>query len=134
MFVLKEGKVTLSTMEGFVYGAIARAISTIIMYPFLLAKTLMQASTKEGEDDAPKTMMECFSKLIKKEGIMGLYKGVQSELLRGVISSAVTMMMKERIYALNRGFFLKLAAANNKPSTTAAAPITAGEASPEATE
>lgn len=100
----------LSTFEAFLVGALARAISTTIMYPYLKAKTVLQSNKKSGgpKESATQVIM----RLIKQNGFFGMYGGLPVELMRGVCSQSVTMMCKERIFALVRAMILSVAAKN----------------------
>jgi len=104
---------TLTSGQAFVIGAIARAISTTIMYPYLRAKTKMQS---KGKDETPETATEVIKRSIREKGVGSLYEGLWTELMRGVVSSAVTMTFKERIYSFTKTTILQMAA---KPALAA---------------
>lgn len=104
---------TLTSGQAFVIGAIARGISTTIMYPYLRAKTKMQSKTG---DDTPETATEVIKRSIREKGFGSLYEGLWTELMRGVVSSAVTMTFKERIYSFTKASILQMAA---KPALAA---------------
>eukprot|EP00040_Diaphanoeca_grandis_P013800 m.69676 g.69676 ORF g.69676 m.69676 type:complete len:306 (-) comp24126_c0_seq1:185-1102(-) len=90
--VLVGGKTELGFLESFAYGGVARAISTLIFYPTIRAKVIAQANP--GTKLSP---MEIISAELKNQGVVGLYVGVQPELIRGVLSTALTMAIKERV-------------------------------------
>lgn len=94
---------SLGTFESFLLGAIARTCAVCLMFPFIRAKTMMQSA-----DCKETSAIAVIRERIKKEGFLGLYNGLGPELLRGVLSSAITMMLKERIYSKNRALFLAL--------------------------
>lgn len=86
----------LGAGESFLIGAIARGIATVLIYPFIRAKIVMQANKTMG-------VKECLSQIVKeKGGFWNLYRGLNAELIRGVFSSAVTLMLKERSARANR--------------------------------
>jgi len=89
----------LGTFESFCLGAIARAIATVAIFPFLKAKIVMQAEKTIG-------IKECLEQVYKRGGFWALYVGLNAELVRGVFSSAVTLMIKERSSRMNRAFIL----------------------------
>lgn len=107
-FFLKSRPPTavLGTAEAFFLGAVARTVATFIMYPFLRAKTMMQASGNKGGSTNPIVII---MHVIKTQGIAAVYRGLGPELVRGVLSSAVTLMLKEKIYVINRAAFLSMA-------------------------
>jgi solute carrier family 25 (peroxisomal adenine nucleotide transporter), member 17 len=97
---------SLSAAEAFLLGMIARTISTILVFPFLRAKVLLQVSKNQGvtttDDDSEKEKTERGVLLLvwqvwRQGGAKGLYQGLGPELTRGVFSSALMLMIKERI-------------------------------------
>jgi len=113
----------LTTGEAFVYGGLARAISTMLMYPFLMAKTVLQsAKKKKGDEPAGPELsaVGVIMDVIKKQGFLACYSGLSTELTRGVISQAVTMMFKERIYVIIRALVLTMAKKNAAAAIAAA--------------
>jgi len=108
----REGKnPVLGTLESFIFGAIARTVAVCIMYPWLNAKTKMQAAKKNESGAQPKETdaTTLILRILKDQGILALYVGLGPELFRGVLSSAVTLMLKEKIYVWNRNVFVTLA-------------------------
>lgn len=97
-------KTSLSSIEAFALGAIARAIATFIVYPFIRAKVLAQVASRR-EDGSSHTGASLHSSsphiLIPQ-----LYRGITPELFRGVLSSAIMLMIKERIYDINKQNFM----------------------------
>ena len=113
----RSGKeaLALGTLEAFVLGGIARSVATTLMFPFLRAKTLLQASSKNPTlKDA--TAIDIVKGLFAK-GFLSMYKGLPLSLLRGVVSSAVGLTMKERIYVSTRRVFLAMAIQNAKAAS-----------------
>merc|ERR1712233_91029 len=90
---------SLGAGESFLIGAIARAIATVLIFPFIRAKIVMQAEKTMG-------VKECLSKIYKEGGFKNLYRGLNAELVRGVFSSAVTLMIKEKMIKSNRAAIL----------------------------
>jgi hypothetical protein len=69
-------------------------------------KTVIQAADDESDDDeserpgksrAPKTMLGALRVIWSKEGIPGFYKGLHAQILKTVMSSALLLMIKEKI-------------------------------------
>ncbi|CAH0518907.1 unnamed protein product [Peronospora belbahrii] len=65
----KQASQALGALEVFVLGAIARSIATIVLFPYIRAK----------------------------EGPLALYRGLGPELARGALSSALMLMIKEKV-------------------------------------
>mmetsp|Transcript_65216 Transcript_65216/g.147083 ORF Transcript_65216/g.147083 Transcript_65216/m.147083 type:complete len:194 (+) Transcript_65216:527-1108(+) len=107
-------KTALSAAEAFLLGALARAVSTLVVYPYIRAKVLAQAQTKAssnleeagGAAKTPPSISETLGGIVADEGPVGLYRGVQPELARGMLSSAVMLMVKERIHEVSRAVVL----------------------------
>jgi len=97
---------TLGAGEAFLLGMIARTIATMICFPYVRAKVLLQKA-KSGDgvvngvasDGTPKdlTMTSVLASAFEADGIGGLYQGVGPELTRGIFSAALMLMIKERI-------------------------------------
>lgn len=87
----------MSNIETAVYGASASIIANTIVYPLDLIKTVIQTQLKEEEDYDDltpeqkelryKNSLDCFKKILKRQGVAGLYKGLGSSLLSTAIQS-----------------------------------------------
>lgn len=114
--VAKRQQKKLSASEAFLLGMVARAIATVVVFPFLRAKVLMQTQQKGGEDDGNSdssandtntntgngvsnnmSMVALLSKIFSEQGWSGIFQGLGPELTRGVFSAALMLMIKERI-------------------------------------
>eukprot|EP00644_Phytophthora_capsici_P008397 jgi/Phyca11/547802/estExt2_Genewise1Plus.C_PHYCAscaffold_260319 len=101
----KQASQALGALEAFVLGAIARSIATLVLFPYIRAKVLMQANKKkqtaEGQLDnaEPKkdTIASTLQRVYTEEGALALYRGLGPELTRGALSSALMLMIKEKI-------------------------------------
>ncbi|TDH68158.1 hypothetical protein CCR75_004096 [Bremia lactucae] len=98
---------TLGALEAFVLGAIARSIATLVLFPYIRAKVLMQASkinnTVPTESQRKsravfwdKTIASTLQRVYIDEGPLALYHGLGPELTRGALSSALMLMIKEK--------------------------------------
>ena len=56
--------------------------ATSIVQPFDLIKTRMQISGMGGQAKEFNNTFDAFAKIIKKEGVLGLYNGLSAALLR----------------------------------------------------
>jgi len=95
MFKKRTGKPTLGFAESFVYGAVARALSTLLIYPVKRARVMCQTTGKG---------LGLVSVLVRELSLGGparLFKGIEPELIRGVLSTALMLALKERITAFN---------------------------------
>lgn len=103
---------SLDMRTAFLLGAVARGVALCFVYPYLRAKTLVQTtnaktSSKEGKKVVDTRIWPVLARIFRMEGVAGLWKGLPPELLRGVLSSALMMMIKERIRVVTRKFFLR---------------------------
>lgn len=93
---------SLSAFSAFLVGAISKTVATIITYPLIRCKVMIQAADHEDESTKPKpksnkTITSSFSSIWKEEGVPGFFKGLQAQILKTVLSSALLLMIKEKI-------------------------------------
>jgi hypothetical protein len=82
----------LGAAEAFVLGMIARAISTVCIFPYLRAKVVLQATGRKI------SIPELLSEMAQQPGgIANWFQGLGPELTRGVLSAALMLMIKEQI-------------------------------------
>ncbi|EEY56593.1 Mitochondrial Carrier (MC) Family [Phytophthora infestans T30-4] len=79
----KQASQALGALEAFVLGAIARSFATLVLFPYIRAKKETIASTLQ--------------RVYTEEGPLALYRGLGPELTRGALSSALMLMIKEKI-------------------------------------
>jgi solute carrier family 25 (peroxisomal adenine nucleotide transporter), member 17 len=116
MMVLPRRNKSLSPGESFLVGMIARTIATVLIYPFLRVKVLMQADiiskTKQSRpsndnstvslsssssSSTSSSVVALLRQLYARHGYRGLYQGIGPELTRGIFSAALMLMIKEQI-------------------------------------
>ena len=110
---------TLTAMEAFLLGMIARTIATIATFPYLRAKVVLQSQKKKSDEstnsstttttttttttnsnnngDTKPNIPSMISKMYMSGGLSECFQGLGPELTRGVFSAALMMMMKEKI-------------------------------------
>ncbi|OVA05495.1 Mitochondrial carrier protein [Macleaya cordata] len=110
----------LSAFSAFVLGAVSKSIATCLTYPAIRCKVMIQAAdpdddgTKEAQPKDPKTLSSAIVAIWRREGLLGYFKGLQAQILKTVLSSALLLMIKEKItkttwvlmLALSRYLFL----------------------------
>jgi hypothetical protein len=99
--------VALSAFSAFLLGAISKSVATILTYPLIRCKVMIQAADPDEDDDdeserpgkskSPKTMLGALHAMWSKEGIPGFFKGLHAQILKTVLSSALLLMIKEKI-------------------------------------
>ncbi|GLB37830.1 putative mitochondrial carrier [Lyophyllum shimeji] len=97
-----------SPIEAFFGAAISNSIAVTILYPILLAKTRLQASSTSSLQDViidAYNGQDAFSVMRRKlqadrnvkPGPRGLYQGLEVQILKGFLSQGVTFLVKGRI-------------------------------------
>lgn len=92
----------LSAFSAFVLGAVSKCIATTATYPAIRCKVMLQAaeSDKDGttkEAQPRKTVSDTIYSIWKREGLLGFFKGLEAQILKTVLSSALLLMIKEKI-------------------------------------
>ncbi|CAI5704056.1 unnamed protein product [Peronospora effusa] len=99
---------SLTALEAFTLAAIAKAIATILTYPVIRAKVLMQAQKKpiSGQQKSSSghhhakmgnSMVQVLRRIGELEGPGGYFKGCSAQLFNTVLKSALLVMTKEEI-------------------------------------
>lgn len=103
MVVVKRRDKSLSAVEAFLLGMLARTIATVLVFPCLRAKVIMQTRSSEtnttGSEAKQATVMDLLLDLARSNP-SALYQGIVPELTRGVFSAALMLMLKEKIGAM----------------------------------
>lgn len=95
----KRREKALGAGEAFLLGAFSRAVATVLLYPYARAKTVRMTEKNGGE---PRSVGQVVRGILKDEGAAGLFKGLAPELLRGVFSAAIMLMVKEKVQRATR--------------------------------
>ncbi|KPV78430.1 uncharacterized protein RHOBADRAFT_40977 [Rhodotorula graminis WP1] len=85
--------------QTFICGALASAVASGVTYPLILAKTRLQFKSPTGRA-LYRSQVDVFRKTVRKQGLKGLYQGVESQLLKGFLSEGVKLVVKDRIELL----------------------------------
>jgi hypothetical protein len=94
----RGAQTSLTALEAFCLGAVARMVSTVATFPYQRAKFI-----KQGDPSSNRTIGETVVHIINTQGVRGLFTGLQPDLQRGVLSSALMLMTKERLQARIKG-------------------------------
>ncbi|OQR83586.1 Mitochondrial Carrier (MC) Family [Achlya hypogyna] len=91
---VSHGIKTLTAMQAFVLAAVAKSIATVMTYPVIRAKVIMQAKSDEKRTAS---MSEILHLIWKADGLHGFFKGCEAQLFNTVLKSALLLMTKEQI-------------------------------------
>lgn len=88
-----------SALTFFAIGAVAKTIATVLTYPLQLIQTkLRHGNTDKSLELPPDTdMVQMLLVILKKQGIAGLFRGLEAKLLQTVLTAALMFMTYEKI-------------------------------------
>ncbi|KND87653.1 Peroxisomal adenine nucleotide transporter 1 [Tolypocladium ophioglossoides CBS 100239] len=96
--VLYSNKKNLSPHEAFLLGALSKCIATIVTQPLIVARATLQSHLSSDPEKKPfKSFQEVLKYIIAHEGVLGLYKGLTPQILKGLLVQGILMMIKERV-------------------------------------
>ncbi|KAI8921960.1 mitochondrial carrier domain-containing protein [Powellomyces hirtus] len=88
----------LKSIYNFTLGAVAGAIGATVVYPIDLVKTRMQNQrSKVVGQLLYKNSVDCFKKVIKNEGVPGLYSGLVPQLVGVAPEKAIKLTMNDLV-------------------------------------
>lgn len=112
---------TLSTAEAFLLGMIARTIATVVVFPYLRAKVMLQAAkssstandgskststSQDGNKPGTTSIPAMLGTMYRQGGLALWFQGLGPELTRGVLSAALMMTIKEKIAIIVKGMIV----------------------------
>ncbi|MBW0552986.1 hypothetical protein O181_092701 [Austropuccinia psidii MF-1] len=90
----------LRDADYFILGAISKLFATGSTYPYLTVKSRMQSGQAEGREY--RDTLDGLKKIVKKEGVGGLYRGIAPKLTQSVLTAAFLFLAKEKIYVATK--------------------------------
>ena len=87
---------SLSVAQAFLLGSLAKVIATLVTYPLIRTKTVMQAQ-RPGEAGARRGMANVLVRIARDEGLGGLYRGVYAQIFTAVSKSGLLLTTKEQV-------------------------------------
>ena len=87
--------VELSTFDAFILGATSKAAATLVTYPLVRAKVLQKASTKLEDRQS---LLGTLERVYREEGVGGMYKGLDAQLVKTVLAGALALTIKEKSF------------------------------------
>jgi len=101
LFKRHYSKVTGKAVGGvsaFLLGAAATAVATILTYPL----QIVQAKSRHGklsDLEANPKLQQIVAKILRENGVSGLFKGLESKLLQSVVAAGFMFLTYEKISA-----------------------------------
>ncbi|PJF18080.1 Mitochondrial substrate/solute carrier domain-containing protein [Paramicrosporidium saccamoebae] len=93
---LSAGQQTLKSIYHFSIGSVAGAIGATFVYPIDLVKTRMQNQRKVAASEILYAhSWDCFRKVIRNEGVLGLYRGLLPQLVGVAPEKAIKLTMND---------------------------------------
>ncbi|XP_078427413.1 mitochondrial substrate carrier family protein [Wolffia australiana] len=109
-----KGSSSVTALEFFLLGAIAKLGATVSTYPLLVVKSRLQAKQVVSGDKNHnyRGTADAITKMIRHEGLSGFYKGMSTKIMQSVLTAAVLFMIKEEIV---KGVRLLVGSSRHKP-------------------
>eukprot|EP00744_Colponema_vietnamica_P000421 GILI01000755.1.p2 GENE.GILI01000755.1~~GILI01000755.1.p2 ORF type:complete len:321 (-),score=118.88 GILI01000755.1:129-1091(-) len=100
----KSDKGIIGGVSAFAAVTVARTVVMPFNYPFdTVRRRMMLQSEKPKSERLYKGSIDCFTKVLQKEGLKGMYKGLVPELFRGVGGSLV-IVIYDRVKTMLGGY------------------------------
>ncbi|TXG51820.1 hypothetical protein EZV62_020989 [Acer yangbiense] len=108
----KLGLKSVSALEVFLLGALAKLGATVSTYPLLVVKSRLQAKQEIGGNISLRYSgtIDAIIKMIRYEGFPGFYKGMSTKIVQSVFAASVLFMVKEELVKA----YMKLAVKSQK--------------------
>ncbi|GLJ15284.1 hypothetical protein SUGI_0250100 [Cryptomeria japonica] len=98
--------VVISAFAAFLLGALSKTVATIVTYPAIRCKVMIQRAETDDEnklkmngviqEKQPKQVVDALRIIWQNEGPLGFYKGLSAQILKTVLSAALLLMIKEK--------------------------------------
>ncbi|KAF9184231.1 hypothetical protein BGZ51_003476 [Haplosporangium sp. Z 767] len=82
----------LTSFDFFLLGAVSKLAATSITYPYIVVKSRMQLKQSDDAKERYSSIMDGFRKIIKYEGVAGLYKGISSKIVQSILTASFLFM------------------------------------------
>uniref|UniRef100_K1Q6U2 Peroxisomal membrane protein PMP34 n=1 Tax=Magallana gigas TaxID=29159 RepID=K1Q6U2_MAGGI len=81
----------------FIIGAISKMVATVATYPLQILQSRLRAGSKKSEHS--KKITQSLLNIIRSEGFLGLYRGMEAKLVQTVLTAALMFLCYEKIAA-----------------------------------
>ncbi|XP_069702021.1 peroxisomal membrane protein PMP34 isoform X2 [Periplaneta americana] len=91
------GEQNMSGLVYFFVGAVAKAVATVATYPLQLVQTKLRHGHNYEDLPPDAGTMKITHYILKKYGLLGLYKGMEAKLLQTILTAALMFAAYEKI-------------------------------------
>ncbi|KAL8291892.1 hypothetical protein RQP46_002150 [Phenoliferia psychrophenolica] len=109
---LKDGE-KMTPGKAFVIGALSKTMATVVTYPYIMAKTRLQAGNAGDAPSEPTEAgvvaekkkerysgaIDCLTQVYQAKGFAGWYQGMQAQITKAVLSQALLFGIKDALEA-----------------------------------
>lgn len=93
----------------------SKALATIATQPLIVAKVGLQSKPPPARNGKPfSSFVEVMKFIIQHEGVLGLFKGIGPQILKGFLVQGILMTTKERSVSLLLLFIRKLTSSSHR--------------------
>jgi adenine nucleotide transporter 17 len=99
---LKRSQLGNTAISGLINGALSKLVATMLTYPLQVIQTQRRAghllvSTQRKKRSSLLSIVDQGSTIIKRDGLVGLFRGLESKLLQTVLSAALMFCIYEEL-------------------------------------
>lgn len=105
IIIAKNGPKSFTAIKAFFIGAFGKLIATSLTYPYITLKSRMHIKRKklnaDNQQDEEKqlSMIQEIRKIVKEEGLEGLYAGLAVKLTQSIATAAFLFYFKEELFS-----------------------------------
>lgn len=85
-----------TAVQTFLTSAVASSVANTLTYPLTLAKKRLQFKSPSGRS-VYRSNLHVFTKTIRRQGVAGMYAGLEGQLAKGFLSEGVKQVLKARL-------------------------------------
>lgn len=95
----KKGMESVTALEVFLLGALAKLGATVSTYPLLVVKSRLQAKQEIGGNVLLRYSgtFDAITKMVRYEGLSSFYKGMSTKIFQSVLAASILFMIKEEL-------------------------------------
>lgn len=101
VIVATNGAASFNAIKAFFIGAFGKLVATSLTYPYITLKSRMHVKKKKLEktssEEVELSMVQEIKKIVKEEGLEGLYRGLGIKLVQSISTAAFLFYFKEEL-------------------------------------